>query len=179
MKNLCLVLLFALISTQTLFSQTEKGNWLIGGNAGFDIQFVDNSDDFFTTSLSPNAGLFIQDNFLVGAGLALIYTKIGDINSTSFGLTPFGRIYFPSSGGPSFFFQASAGFVTTRVDNGFNDPNRNTSAIFNGGPGMAFFITDQIAIEGALLYTRVTDDFLASSLGLVFGVQAYLPGKSN
>ena len=163
--------IFLSVST---FAQTEKGNFLLGGTVGFNAQFNDFNDIFYV-AINPDFGYFLSDNLAAGASLNLGYTKIDNSSGTSFGFVPFGRYYFGNSANPVFFIQAQIGIVTSRIDNGF-DSASSSGGVFGGGPGMAFFLTDQIAIEGALELVRYGGDLSYSDLGLRFGLQAYLGG---
>lgn len=164
--------------TTVSFSQIEQGTSLIGGTAGFNNRFIDRSDDFFSMNISPDYGYFVAENLALGAALGFGYSSAGDFSSTSFSLVPFGRYYFGGAG-PVFFVHAELGFITSRSDSGgFFEPETFNGATFGGGPGMAFFFSDQVAIEGLLEYQRVAGDFDQSNLGLRFGVQVYL-GKGG
>ncbi len=163
-----LFLCFAL----TTFAQTEKGNLLIGGTAGFSAQFND-FNDIFSMNLSPGIGFFIEDGIVIGGNMGFGYTKIDESTGTSFGLIPFGRYYFNRGGSPAFFLQAKAGFIVNRTENNFNS-NTSFGGVFGAGPGMAIFLSDQIAIEGILDLVRYAGDFRYTDLAFRFGVQAYL-----
>lgn len=173
MKNLKLTLLaFAVFASTFASAQTEKGSMLLGGTAGFGAQFNE-FNDVFSVNIFPDFGYFAADGIAVGASLNFGYSKADESDATSFGFIPFARYYLNQGNAPMFFLQAKIGVVTNRIDNGFG-ANTVSGAVFGGGPGMAIFLTDQIAIEGILDVTRYAGDFQFTDLGLLFGVQAYL-----
>ena len=65
-------------------SQTEKGDWLVGGRV--DINTGENSTQI---GFTPNAGYFVINNLAVGGNFSLNYIKSGDVKSTTFGIGPF------------------------------------------------------------------------------------------
>jgi outer membrane protein with beta-barrel domain len=165
-----LMLLLAISSS----AQTEQGNLLLGGTAGFDVQFED-PDNILSISAFPNIGFFVQDNLAVGGQVGFGYAKRGDFTSTNFSILPFGRYYFGPDGGPKIFVQAMAGYITTKSKGDFYESTAS-GVTFGGGPGIAIFLNDHVAIEGILGLNRVGGDFDTTDFGLLFGVQAYLNG---
>lgn len=172
------LLLFALVTSS--FAQTEEGSFLIGGTAGFNNQFED-GDDIFSFDLSPNVGLFVADDIALGANISVGYASFGEFNQTTLTLAPFGRIYIGASDNMKFLVEASGGYLYARVGGDLiNDPEGVNGYIVSGGPGVAFFLNENVAIEGILGYTRVGGDFNTNSnLAFRFGVQAYLGGGSD
>jgi len=176
MKKLHLAIAgFALLFTTTVFGQTGKGSVLLGGTAGFTNQF-ERPDDLFTISLVPTFGYFVADEIALGGQLGFGYSKSGDFSFSSFSLTPFARYYFGPEGTLKYFVQAEGGFLTAKSKGGFSDETFS-GAIFGGGPGIAIFLNDHVAIEGILKYSKSTGDFDTSDLALLFGIQAYLSGN--
>jgi opacity protein-like surface antigen len=176
MKNLQRALFFflLLVSIQAT-AQLEKGNLLIGGTAGFNIQFED-GDNVFNLELTPNVAKLISDNLALGGGLGVAYQKIGDFSSTALTILPWGRFYIPTGGeSPVFFLDAKAGLALASFK--FDDEDESESAFaYSVGPGMAFFITDNVSIDAILAYTRIGGDFDSSALGLNIGLQVFLGG---
>jgi hypothetical protein len=165
--GLCLFLI--LIFSGDVFAQTDKGDWLVGGL--LQLNTAKNSTSF---EFSPNAGYFVLDNFAVGAKLVTAYEQLGDLNITSFGFGPFARYYFSEKKIKPFFaadfdvqnqkFKTSLGSVT---ENAFN--------YFLGG-GAAFFITDNVAVEGllGLRHTKVKEEEGNGGLNFRVGFQVYI-----
>jgi len=177
MKKLHFTCLALFVFFSTLVqAQTEKGNMLLGGTASFGGQFND-FQDIIAVGINPQIGFFLEDNLAFGGALNLGYASFGGgTSATSFGVVPFARYYFGSSSS-RFFIQAKGGFSTRRIDDGFAITT-DTRGLFGGGPGMAFFLSEQIAIEGLVDLTRVTGRLGYTDLGLLIGVQAYL-GRGN
>jgi outer membrane protein len=173
MKNLRLHLTaIVLFSAFFVHAQIGQGTVLLGGVGGFDIQLED-PDNIISFDLFPDVGFFVTDNIAVGGSLGFGYSKRGDHSNTSFSIAPFGRIYFGGDGGPAFFIHAQAGYFTSKAkddtfETTFNGP------FFSGGPGVAIFLSDEIAIDLSVLYNRESGDFDTDDIGLFFGVQAYL-----
>jgi hypothetical protein len=177
MKKLKIVLTaLSLITASVSFAQVEQGNLLLGGTASMGAEFNE-FNDVFGVDISPNIGYFVDAGLAIGGALSFGYSKSDNSSATRFGLIPFARFYFTQSGNLMFFLQAKAGILTNRFDNGFS-VNSSNGGVFGGGPGMAIFLTDQIAIEGAFELLRYGGDFRFTDLGLRFGVQAYL-GQSE
>ena len=124
-----------LFATHGLFAQVNKGQWLVGGNAGFETsKFGDDDSNKYTSfQLSPNAGYFFIDNFAAGLRLDLNSTKFKDEDdaSTSFVLAPFARYYFlPAAEKVNVFADASYGFGSMKngSSESFNFPHTQHSA---------------------------------------------------
>lgn len=167
------IFLFALLLTFNVVAraQTEKGNWMVGADvANLDYQF---ESDVFTINLVPQAGYFVSDNLAVGA-MANLGIITGGETVTIFGLGPFIRGYFGSTGKGKFFGQGNVGFsgVSVRGD---------TATQFDAGAtlGYAWFLNRSVALETGLgySYTKPGSFKGLSDLGLRFGFQIHLPGK--
>ena len=86
-------------SVSAAFSQANinKGDWMLGGDAGFTSQ---KQGDYKTTSfnLSPNVGYFFINNFAGGLRANVSSSKSeynsSDYTNSGFELAPFVRYYF-------------------------------------------------------------------------------------
>ncbi|MBI5914291.1 MAG: outer membrane beta-barrel protein [Bacteroidetes bacterium] len=176
MKTIKILLLnAALLCAFSTFAQTESGRVMLGGTAGFDVQFED-EHNIVSIDVQPQLGFFILDNLAVGSGLALVSLKQGDdFKSTAFGILPFGRYYF-GSGNTRFFVQAHFGYTTAKTEF-FGEESTSSGTQIGGGPGVAFFLNNHVAIEGLLAYDIFGGDLDGENLGLRIGVQAYLGGE--
>src|SRR5215213_733735 len=110
----------ATILMQTGFSQINKGQWLVGGNAGFSSSKI---GDFKTSTIefAPDAGYFFIDNFAGGLRVSVQSIKIKldaeDATSSSTSIAPFVRYYFlPASQKVNVFADASYGFGSTKEE---------------------------------------------------------------
>lgn len=176
MKTIKIILLnAALFCTFSTFAQTESGHLMLGGTAGFDIQFED-EHNVTSIDVQPQLGFFILNNLAVGAGLTLANQKQGDdFSSNSFGIMPFGR-YYLGSGNTRIFLQAHFGYISAKTEF-FGDETTASGTQIGGGPGVAFFLNNHVAIEGLLAYDIFGGDLDGENLGLRIGVQAYLGGE--
>ena len=160
-------------------AQLQRGSVLIGGDlAGFDLGLNEGSS--FTMTLTPKVAWFIRDNLALGAyvdfGLA---TAKGAGTSVNYGIGPLARYYFPSSEvnvarSVRFLLEANGGIQGINTANG-----SSTNGLGLGfGPGLAYFVTDNIALESLLKYNGVVgfgNDPTSSRLQLGLGFQIYLP----
>src|ERR1700710_1032719 len=86
MKNIFLVICLCIAGQ--LFAQTEKGNFLVGGTAGFQTNSTNT-----TIAFSPNVGYFVKNNLAVGASSTLSSVKEDFLKTTTFNIGPFARYY--------------------------------------------------------------------------------------
>lgn len=162
-------------------AQTEKGNVLIGGTAGFDYS-KEGELKTTTFSLAPMAGFFVVDNLAVGGGvgLALTSTKFDgeDFNSTAIALQPMVRYYFGGSGNTRPFGAADFRWASVKV--GDNDSESGVG--FGIGVGIDFFLNSRVAIEGIVGYNSFKfseSDDATGTIGINFGVVAFIGGGSD
>jgi len=168
LKSASLLVIFTLV-TRISFGQTDKENWLIGGN--FDLSTVKNSS---AIAVSPMAGYFFANHFALGGNISLIYTKIGDNKSTTFGIGPFTRYYFGRSSIKPF-LHGELGFLTNRQKTpGTQNTENGVSYLL--GIGTAVFINQNVAIEGLTGYVHSKIKNFDGEGGFAFriGFQVYL-----
>jgi hypothetical protein len=162
------------------FAQTEKGNWLLGGNASLNANT--NSGSYTIIQLSPLIGGFVANKFAVGASIPLSYYKDRYGKITSFGLMPFVRYYFATTEKYSLFGHAAFGFerATIKYNSGYyygREQNSNsTSGIV--GLGYTYFLNKSIGLEGLFNYNWIGGDNSDSNIGLNVGFQIYF-GKGQ
>jgi hypothetical protein len=174
-RFLLLICLFSINSAS--FSQINKGQWLMGGNASFSSSkgYVIESGSptgstngkSTTLQLSPNAGYFITDKLAAGARVSLtsFETKspndVFDISSTQVSLSPFVRYYFlPKTEKLNLF--ADAGYAYGRSKNtskvsipgtpSSNSTSKGTSNGYYISVGPAIFLNPNTALELTLSY---------------------------
>jgi hypothetical protein len=171
-------------SVSAAFSQANinKGDWMLGGNAGFTHQ---KNGGYKTNSfnLSPNAGYFFINNFAGGLRASVSGSKTeynsADSKNSGFELAPFVRYYFlPASQKVNLFADASFGFGQNKYEISNNESKTNfTNLGIKAGP--AIFITPATALEIALGFnsTKVKDvDDRENQFGVSFGFQIHIPG---
>jgi outer membrane protein len=140
---LSLVLISVLIVAN---AQTDKGDWLVGGNFR-----LNTSNSNTEIGLAPDAALFVIKNLAIGGNLALVYAKSGDAKSTSFGIGPYVRYYFTNANVRPI-LQGSLNFTSQKIKIlGVPSTTNNGTNYFLGG-GAAIFISDQVSIDGLMGY---------------------------
>lgn len=180
-KIIIMIIAFGGILTTTAKAQIQQGNVMVGVNfASMNLQL--NNPKFFSLNLSPKAAWFVKNNFALGGyadfGIATGQGSTG----TNFGIGALGRYYAGKDmevlHHGRFFGEAIFGVNDYNVSNGPNTNGFN----FSFGPGFAYFITPNVGLETLLKYYG-QDGFnykaYQSNLGLSFGFQIYLPGKSK
>lgn len=179
------VLLFAMFATAvgTIQSnaQLQKGSVLIGGDlAGFDLGL--NEGSTFTMSITPKAAWFVRDNVALGGYVDFgLSTAEGRGTSASYGVGGLGRYYFPKADvnvakSTRFFAEANLGIQGVNTAGG----NSTNGLGLGFGPGLAYFVTNNIALESLLKYNGIIgfgSSATSSRLQLNLGFQIYLPGS--
>jgi len=168
------VLFFAL----TAQAQIQRGNLLVGADiANFSLNL--NSEGNFNMRIDPKLAFFIRDNLAVGPyitfGLSTAKQAGSDI---AYGVGAFGRYYINDSAvnilrHGHFFFEGNVGIE------GYNPATGdNTNGLgIGGGPGYAYFITENVGLETLLKYNGIIgfgSSVTSSNLNLSFGLQIYL-----
>lgn len=146
----------------TTQAQTEKGKFIVGGNASYSTSKsdADNAKSSHKFSIVPNVGYFVSDNIAVGTGVGYESSK-GTVKSSTgkkeaFVVAPFGRYYTPIAEKFKFFSQLSVpmSFGNTKAideDLKVGDKTGSTTSIGVAlSPGFAFYPSSKIGIEFAL-----------------------------
>jgi hypothetical protein len=169
MKRISLSLLVFLFLGFAATAQTEKGNWLVGGNLG--LNTAKNDTKF---SFSPSAGYFFLHNFAAGAKVNLSFTKVVDTKTTDIGIGPFARYYFGTMNIRPF-ADVELSFDSRKTTIAASSKTKNSNSFFIGG-GLAAFINRNVAIEGLAGYKRTSfaKDPSTGGFNLSIGFQVYL-----
>lgn len=159
-------------------AQIKKGQWIVGGSAGFESSKFGDDDDSKVTSfnLSPNAGYFFINNLAGGARVSFQRMKEeeGDAAS-SFLFAPFLRYYFlPTPQKVNIFADASYGFGSMKF--GDESESYNQFAI-SAGP--AVFLSPNTALEFTVQYRSEGGDAFGGDdrqnhFGVNIGFQVHL-----
>jgi hypothetical protein len=169
-----------LLSAQAGFSQISKGNWLVGGNAGFASE-KQGDDKSTTITFSPNAGYFFIDHFAGGLRVNFQSTKPDGVSASSlYTIAPFVRYYFlPTEQKVNIFADGEYGFGSYKASGG-SSASLNEFA-FSAGP--AIFLSPSAALEFALSYSsaggKAYGDDRMSTFGLKIGFQVHLGGGAS
>jgi len=184
-KSLFMLALAMTVGALGVEAQIQRGNVLVGADiANFDIGL--NTGSIFHVRIDPKAAWFVRDNTALGAYVSLDYqTAKGQGSNFIYGVGALARQYAGSNAVPAvrhtrFFVEANVGIEGENYS--ASSINTTTNGLGLGiGPGVAYFITPNIGLEGLLKYngilgfgTRAT----SSNLNLNVGFQIYLPGRA-
>lgn len=192
MKKIYLRVIAVLIITagaMTVSAQTQKNWYLIGGNLShLNVEFQKKNTNF-SFDLTPRVAWFIQDNLAVGvsvlAGISTTKTNSTTSTSTRYGIGPIARYYITGSALESvkktrWFADLNVGIAGSNTKiTGATSTNTNGVA-FGIGPGLAYFINQNIALEALAKYNLTAgfgNSTTANNLSLEIGFQIHLPRK--
>jgi hypothetical protein len=167
-------------------AQTQKRNVMVGGGlSALDVGLTSKANIKF--NLTPKAGFFVKDGLLIGLttlfGIEHI-GKEGNINIIDYGVGAFGRYYITDKNieiveRGKFFFEANVG-VEGR--NQLKGGNKTNGLGLGFGPGFAYFLNSNIALETMLKYQGIVgfgDTAYRHDLMWSLGFQIYMPYKSR
>ncbi|MCU0355719.1 MAG: porin family protein, partial [Cytophagales bacterium] len=153
MKNLfsrtvLVTVCFAFLAVCTQ-AQTEKGRFTVGASVA-NASFSNTTTSF---GINPSFGYFLADDLMVGTSLNFNYyafsNEFFNDRSTSVGAGPFVRYYFGSGRLKPLL---AAEFSYNRQ---VGEANPVSSSILAGSGGAAYFINDNVALEGLAGYNHI------------------------
>lgn len=166
-------LLTFLLITQSLggFSQIQKGQWIIGGNAAFSYyKYYSTRTSAF--SISPATGYFFLNRLAGGIRLGYdaefnSFQSGGRSRESFISLIPFIRYYFlPYEGKVNFFLDGGYGYSWGK-DKNFTQPDfKYHSKIISIKTGPAVFLNERTALEITLGYNHSVKGALGDTLGI-------------
>lgn len=189
--KISLLLLITLLVANNAGAQLTKGSFSLGSNLSFDASNITEKNKngnknvlptTFNLAVNPKLGYFVMENLALGVDINFIYTR--DTISTSsettsrthFLMGPFGRYYFLLNDNLYLFFEASVGLGIRST------PELSKTLLGAGaGPGLSFFLTDNVALETMAKYnyyqTSGTDQTetvnnLNMSIGMIYYFRA-------
>ena len=182
MKTLKILFIATLLISLTAFSQTTKGNFLVGGKGylykytsknaiGIDVQ------SGTQISLQPNIGYFFINNLAVGLNSSLVYskTKGNSTSNTGYGLGPFIRYYFLKyDKNINFLLEVNYNYLKE-----FKNPDFGNSYGIKTGP--VIYFNSSVGLEFLLIYNHnyySSDSFTTNDFQLGIGFQIHLE-KNN
>lgn len=164
-------------------AQIQRGNVLVGGNIA-DFSLGLNKGSQFSMTVQPKAAWFISDNTALGAYVNLgLSTGANTGTNVIYGVGALGRRYLGGNAlnvlnHSRFFLEGNVGIEGKNYSGGLS-----TNGLGIGvGPGLAYFVTPNIGLEGLLKYQGILGFGTAatsSNLNLSVGFQIYLPGRST
>lgn len=179
MEKIFLSLSLVLLGFSNINSQTNKGNFILGGslNASYTEKSHDNlaqSEISYTDlNFSPRIGYFVKNNFAIGIDIPLSYTTSKDYKYYSYGAGPFLRWYLGKNK-TKFLIQTEFNYNKTHEKHYnyyYSSPNNlaSTTSTYKGkiysldfGPGLAYFFNEHIALEGLLFYQSKFESYFNS-----------------
>ena len=164
------------------FSQLNKDQWLIGGNASF--SYVQYGDVRFTSlQLAPSSGYLIADKFAGGIRMNFERTThyyVQKYRSTDAIIFPFLRYYFlPKVRKVNIFADASYGFGWGNANFfGVQRKYKYTSSNFAFMAGPAIFLNEHTSLELTIAYSYTNrgkiDSIPTNTLQFGVGFQIHL-----
>jgi hypothetical protein len=179
MKKLFIALAITVISTSAMAQgNINKGNVLMGGQAGFSSSSVKDVDGSTTSiEFSPNIGYFFANQFAGGLRMSFDSMKESDENeaASSFLFAPFIRYYFmPAANKVNLFADASYGFGSIK----YGESHSINQFSIMAGPSI--FLNPSAALEIGLGYSsqggHMMGDSRLNTIGLKVGFQIHLGG---
>src|ERR1035437_725432 len=162
MKKLILILV-AVCTMLTAYSQTEKGKHSIGGSIIFSSSSTHNSSpdskslDF---SIDPEYGFFIKDNLAIGVDLNIGYhnESFGNYKnkSNTYGLGIFANKYFNIAEKLKLNIKGNLAYNYQTIDDTNSDitgtsfittTTKNNTITLNFTPGLVYFATPKLGIQ--------------------------------
>ncbi|UTG66784.1 outer membrane beta-barrel protein (plasmid) [Elizabethkingia anophelis] len=179
------LILGTVLITTGLFSfskaQIQKGNWMVGGNI-ISSEFGLNTGGAYNFSLQPKAAYFVDDNLAIGGLVTFGFSGSKDSSTKyTYNIGALGRYYFNNDQVDNllkhgrFFVEGNLGIGGTSFTKGGNS---TTGLNLGVGPGYAYFITPNVAIEGLVKYNGdfgFGNNGTTSNIGFNVGFQIYLP----
>ncbi len=162
-------------------AQTEKDNLMVGSSITNLQATFQSGTSTVSLTINPKVGYFIEDDFVLGAGLSLGLMGAAGVTTFNYGILPFARYYFPKkdveAGRMRFFGEVDLGISGVNVFTTGNNTSTNGLS-FSVGPGMAYFITPSVGMETLLKLRGITgfgNSTFALQPELNLGFQIYLP----
>lgn len=174
MKKVLAVLAISAASIFQANAQTDKGDWIVGGN--LNLSTPSNSTYF---SFSPQASYFVMDNLAIGGAVDYAFSKNGGTKNNQFTIGPSARYYFNlKEDNIKPLVHAGFGFGSYATKTGSTKISTNVTSANIGG-GLAYFINRSVAVEGIVAYTtrKVKDIPADDGLNFNIGFRIHLAGK--
>lgn len=140
-------------------AQTDKGDFILGGNISFNSIKSDASgaNSAYDFTILPNVGYFVSDNIAIGTGIGYQASRLDEANefgkTEAFVIAPFGRYYTPVSNNFKFFGQLSVPMAfgnVKAIDENLDTGSKTGSSTAIGvalSPGFAYFPSNNIGLE--------------------------------
>lgn len=181
-KQLFMMALLTACVAYNGFGQLQRGNVLMGADLA-NINLNLNKGGNFNLAIQPKAAWFVRDNKALGAYFNVQLASAKGAGTTlQYGVGALARYYIGDKSlelnkHTRFLVEANLGIE------GFNPATGdNTNGLGLGiGPGLAYFITPNIGLEGLLKYGAIIGFGSAATtnnIGVQFGFNIYLPKRT-
>jgi hypothetical protein len=185
-KIIAAFVIFSFIATEKINAQLDRGNAIVGADlANFNIGLK--KGGLTSIDITPKAAWLLNSNLAVGGyvNFDLTTQKVSGttFTNTAYGIGVLARYYVNN---PKYnllkagrwFGEANVGFQGTNTKGG----NSTNGLGLGFGPGYAYFITKNVALETLLKFDEnlgFGNSISSPDLNLHVGFQIYLPGKST
>jgi|SRR5450432_3280523 len=174
MKKIIMSLFGIIMLAFAVNAQTEKGDWMVGGNL---VISTPTGNSQFT--VQPMGGYFFANNFVAGLDFAFNFSNKGGTKTSSEVGGPFARYYINiknSTFKPFFHAEYNLGNQIITLP---SSKSSNTSGNFFLGAGGAFFINNNVALEGVAGYehTKIQGSPVENGFLFRLGFQVHLLGS--
>lgn len=156
MKKICSFFLLMILFIINANAQTQKNWYIIGGNlSNLGLNFQEGNTQF-SLDLTPKIAWFIRNNFALGAEVTFGLNTARGYTQIDYGVGPIARYYIPAGDiavprKTRFFIEANVGLSGQNVKT--DGVSTSTNGLGVGfGPGLAYFIIPNIALETMLKY---------------------------
>ena len=166
-KTILAIAIIMTVACSNTFAQTDKGNFILGGNTSFtithnNVETLGEKAKITNIMLQPYAGYFIFNKF--SAGLSVDYDYSSTIKSADVSVLTDFRYYFTNYSVKPF-VKINAGYSNQFLDAGYY-PNEFRSSAHGlkvgAGAGLAIFFKDNMSID-------ITGQYFYSNLKRVGG----------
>lgn len=191
MKKLILLTIVQFIFMTTAHSQITKGNWMVGGSAGYsytNASGTDNSSNNSNIYITPNIGYFFIDKIAGGMRLGYLRFNVKSTSNTAppdnftrltnYSIGPYLRYYFLSiEKAYNILLEVSYQFGSEKqeTDSYKNSWISNSKILFSAGP--VIYFNNVVGLEFLLNYSSYGNSIQlkrSSQLGVGIGFQIHL-----
>lgn len=179
--TVCVIFIAFLASSSQSKAQIQQGNILVGADFA-DLNLGLDEGGNFSFTINPKAAYFFRDNIALGGYLTFGLSTAKDAGtSINYGVGALGRYYFSRNQvnlhrNARFFGEGTVG-----IDGDNPSVGDNTNGLgISFGPGIAYFITPNIGLEGLFKYNGIIgfgSSVTSNNLTLNVGFQIYLPSS--
>ena len=187
MKKLIISFGFIFVLFLSVSGQTDQASVMVGGSLGVSFHKAYSSSQYKdlsyrAISIQPIVGYFLLDNFAFGLSPSYTSTTTTvsqtDYTSEDYSVCPFARFYVGNST-TKFFAHAEYGFLRQKFSSNSNTGNSWGSSngsetqegtILSVGAGIAGFLTENVALEGKVMYINQQIEDKSNPKGVFFSL---------